>query len=143
MNHLQKLIIILLIIFPITGDPQCDSKLEDECCSSIGQFKFLKSFSIDLKKNKSSRVSVALNSGIRYKISYCNAANCSCNAIIKVITTVHGNEQILGMTYNPNTKKHYTSIEFNCQKTGVYFLDFSFEDGNKGCSACILSVESW
>lgn len=49
---------------------------------------------------------------------------------------------MLASSYNPATKKHYPTIDFNYRTTGTFYLFFEMEASEKGFSVGIFSVSN-
>ena len=97
-----------------------------------------------MKKGKSDgpvpsqRAAVILNSGSVYKIFTVSAKDYQG----KLIADFYTQEGLLASTYGQELRKHYESIEFECKKTGIYYISLYFEGAKEGCGICILSVET-
>jgi len=120
---------------------QCGDELVDDCASDIGDATYLKDFRVKLEKaekNKPApvqRISVVLNKGTTYKFNICDAPEYDGKAIIQLYDT----SRLLGSSFNMNSGTLYEEFKLNCTKTGVYYIFVSFQDGNEGCAAAILS----
>lgn len=120
---------------------QCGDELVDDCASDIGDATYLKDFRVKLEKaekNKPApvqRISIVLNKGTTYKFSICDAPEYEGKAIIQLYDT----SRLLGSSLNMSTGKLFNEFKFSCTKTGSYYIFVSFQDGNEGCAAAILS----
>jgi hypothetical protein len=120
---------------------QCGDALLDICHSKLGDTRFLKSFPVQLETQKpgsslpNTRFNMVFNSGTTYKIFACNAAELPG----KVIISLYHQDRLMGTTYLVDQKRHLPHIQFNCNMSGVYHIDFYFEDGNQGCAMGIVS----
>jgi hypothetical protein len=120
---------------------QCGDALLDICHSKLGDTRFLKSFPVQLEPQKpgsslpNMRFNMVFNSGTTYKIFACNASELPG----KVIISLYHQDRLMGTTYLVDQKRHLPHIQFNCGMSGVYHIDFYFEDGNQGCAMGIVS----
>lgn len=120
---------------------QCGDELLDICYPKIGDYKYIKSYPIRLKKSRKgeppiiAKYAVVLNGGVKYKIVGCNATDFDG----KIVITLYNGDTMIGSTYDYNIGKEYPGIEFECKKSGVYYLSFYFRDGKEGCAICILA----
>lgn len=123
---------------------QCSGVLLDKCAPTVQDFVFLKSYTIKLSKGKKnddapvSKYSTLLTSGTKYRITSCNAEEFPGKVIVQLSDQT---DRVMASTYNIKSKKHYPAVEFVCQKTGVYYLKYSFEDAKEGCAVGILSLK--
>ncbi|MBK8806676.1 MAG: hypothetical protein IPO21_08530 [Bacteroidales bacterium] len=139
----SNVIILSLVLFLVSSFAfgQCGDELVDNCASDIGDATYLKDFRVKLEKaekNKPApvqRISVVLNKGTTYKFSVCDAPEYDGKAIIQLYDT----SRLLGSSLNMSTGKLFSEFKLDCSKTGVYYIFISFQDGNEGCAAAILS----
>ena len=78
-----------------------------------------------------------LSKNTKYLLTACNAEEYPG----KVIYQLFDASGLLASSYNPQTKKHYESLEFVCKKTGLYYIAYTFEDYEKGCAIGMISFE--
>lgn len=142
MKHIGTFVItIFFSILSYSVFAQCGDELVDDCASDIGDATYLKDFRVKLEKaekNKPApvqRISVVLNKGTTYKFSICDAPEYEGKAVIQLYDT----SRLLGSSLNMSTGKLYNEFKLNCSKTGVYYIFVSFQNGNEGCAAAILS----
>ena len=121
---------------------QCDNEeLLDVCYPKIGDYKYVKNYPIQLKKTRKGeppvviKRAVVLNGGVKYKIVACN--NNEYDG--KVVISLYSGDALIGTTYDYNKNKEYSFIEYDCKKSGVYYLSFYFREGREGCALCILA----
>ncbi len=143
------LYIILIITIFILGKQtktyaQCNNKLVTICSGGLTKnATYLKELKVRLQAKQSgkkapiARYALMLSKGTHYRLSICNAKEFSGKAIIQLYDN---NNRLLGSSYNPSTKKHYSAFDFICNKSAVYKVLVSFEDGKEGCAVGILSM---
>ncbi len=121
---------------------QCGDALLDVCHEKIGDTRFIKSFPVQLEAQKPGgslpvvRYSMVLNSGTTYRLVACNAKEFPG----KVIFSLNFQDKLIVTSYSLDTKKHFPSVEFTCGMSGLYHIDFYFEDGKEGCAVGIVSA---
>ncbi len=134
---------VLFGFLPFIASAQCDQELIDICSGQIGEggtyikhFKIRFATSKSSKKPSSANFSVILNKGNHYRFTTCNDAGKEGQT--KMDLSDDFNQY--GTNYDPSTKKIYKSIDFQCNKTGPYYITLSFVDGLEGCGVCIMSL---
>lgn len=143
--NMRNLFLVLSFILTSTlfSFAQCNDQLLAVASERLENYNYVKDFKIKMKKGKKGdvpfqRSTVILNAGFKYKIFTANAKEFDG----KLVADFFSQEGLLASTYAPSSKKHYESIEFECRKTGVYFLTLYFEEGKEGCGVCVLSIEA-
>ena len=84
------------------------------------------------------RATLVLRKNVSYRFSLCNLDTSEGEAIIRL----YDEANMLASTYYPETGKEYKSINFSCQKSGVYTIMISFKDGKAGEAIGIMSYVS-
>ena len=137
-------ILICFYMFIVTAaNAQCGDALIDVCHGKIGDFRFLKSFPVQLEAQKPgaalpvTRYSMVMNSGTRYRIVVCNAQELPGQAIF----SIYFQDRLIVTSYSLDNKSHFPYIEFTSSMSGLYHLDFYFEDGREGCAMGVVSAE--
>ena len=138
----MKRIILFLIVsfFVFSGQllAQTD-ELVNVCALDIGNATYLKDFKVKLQQSSvkpapSAKFSVVLNKGTTYKINVCNAEGYEGKAVVRLME----NNNLLGTNQKPDGG-FVEAIGFGCQKTGVYQIQISFNEGKEGAAVAILS----
>ncbi|MBU0489155.1 MAG: hypothetical protein KKA07_07265 [Bacteroidetes bacterium] len=139
-------IILLGFIFLIPGkaSAQCNDELLNVCYPSLGEFKYLKSWPVKIKKNKKKgappsvlRFNVVLNGGYKYILTACDAEEYEG----KVVISLYSGNALVGSSYDAKTNKDYKKFIFDCKKSGVYYVSFYFIDGEEGCAIGVLGQQ--
>ena len=145
-----KKIYILLFFIIIFGVPseaysQCGQELLELCYPKLGDFKYVNSFPVRIKKSKRGeppsvmKQSMVLNSGTKYRFVIYNAEEFEGNLIVNI----YNSSNLVGTSYDFSSGKSYESIDFDCKKPGIYYITFYFEDGKDGCSICVMGQREW
>ncbi len=45
--------------------------------------------------------------------------------------------------FNIDTKEYYSGIDFKVEKTGIYFISYSFENSKATCAVSVLGFKKW
>jgi hypothetical protein len=119
----------------------CDGDAEyAKGLGDLGDYKLIKDYRVELKKGGTPQsFMVSLKAGLKYRfLPIDNPSNKT-----KMIMSIYMNQNkgmMLATSYNPATKKHYPSIDFNCRTTGTFYLFFEMEAADKGCGVGMFSV---
>ena len=145
-NIIQKkswlMIIMITICFGGNLEAQPEAYLVDQCVNSeCKEVVYLKDFVVKLDGNSLGEreeefvTTMVLSKNTEYKFSLCNAETSGGIPILRLLD----NNNLLGSTYNAATGKMYNGFNFKCQRTGVYHMKISFQDGKPGYAVGILS----
>lgn len=136
---------ILSILFSLFSGlllSQSEAYLVENCINTeCKDVVYLKDFIVKLdghsvgERQEEFVTTMLLSKNTEYKFSLCNAETSNGIPVLKLLD----NNILLGSTYNPATGKMYTAFNFKCQRTGVYHMKISFQDGKPGCAVGILS----
>jgi hypothetical protein len=148
MSPMKKLINLLLcapllMLAPSDLMAQCGNELLGEVAKKLDGFIYVKDFPVELKKKKGDEVpsvdhTVILNAGHTYRI-YVQDPPKGGGQLIAVLHN-HGNA--IASTFEIiDVPMRFEYIEFECRKTDVYNLRFSFETAS-GCGLGVLAVAS-
>ena len=122
---------------------QCNDQLVNGCYPTIDGYTYLKDFKFRLKPaseampKPKAKFQLILSKNTKYLLTACDAGEYEG----KVIYQLFDASGLLASSYNPQTKKHYESIEFVCKRSGLYYLAYTFEDYKKGCAVGMVAFE--
>ena len=120
--------------------PTCDgTPYRDKCLKKLPQgYTFLKSYTIDGKNGtrKKKKVSYIFSKGSVYFVTLANAH--PKNEGIKV-TLYDSNRKRLASSYAKG--KYYEAMAYRCPATGLYFLEFEFENTRNYCAGSVLAFK--
>lgn len=134
---------LLSFISSPKGSSDCSG--DEEYATGLGQlgaYKLIKDYRIELKKGEAAQsYMISLKAGLKYRfLPVTNSSNKT-----PMIMSIYMNQNkgmMLATSYNPATKKHYPSIDFNCRTTGTFYLFFEMEASEKGCGVGMFSVSN-
>ena len=115
----------------------------NKCYPSIDGYTYLKDFKFRLKEasaenpRPTAKFQMILSKDTKYLLTACNAEEYPG----KVIYQLFDASGLLASSYNPQTKKHYESVEFVCKKSGLYYIAYTFEDNKKGCAIGMVAFQ--
>lgn len=146
---MKYLLFIILVVpflyFSENVKAQCDDQLIEVCYPEIADFKFIKHYPIRFKKsNKEAPLTgknvMVLNQGTKYKIVTCGAQEFDGKLVFNLYQS--NNNQLVGSTFDPSTKKVLNGFEFVCKSSGVYYLTYYFLEGKEGCAVIMTSEKT-
>lgn len=142
---MKNKIIILISLMVLVGSglkAQSDDALVMACTQSAGEdANYLKDFIVEKEAGAPgerapiAKFSMVLSKNTEYRFSICSAADSDGKGIIQLFDS----NRLLGSSFNEATGKEYPRFDFKCQKTGVYHVFISFQDGKAGKAVGILS----
>lgn len=127
----------------VISSAQSTDPLVSKCAMTAGpNTTYLKDFRVQLGQgNQQSELRYKqifpLSKNMKYKFTLCNADN-SKSPLIMTITDELG-RNILS-TFDKKSGKTFASIEFVCNKTGTYHLNFDFLNFQKGLGVGVVSL---
>lgn len=134
---------VLVLLHVIASGQAATDDLVSRCMLNAGEnTTYLKDFRIQLPgaaANASSPVYKAnmyLMKNMKYRFSICNAPESEGELII----TIYDQGKELISSYNESTGKKYSSIDFICNKTGLYSIWYDFRDGKPGYGVGVVSM---
>lgn len=140
--YIVFLVSTAMIFLPETTFSQNIQDKVQECASSAGtDATYLKDFIVKLDGIKPNerppvfRTTLVLRKGVIYRFSLCNMETSAGESVLRL----YDESNMLASTFYPETGKEYKSINFACQKSGVYTVMISFKDGKPGEAIGIMS----
>ena len=140
----RKIITLISTLFFISFGmmAQSDDALVMACSKSAGDdANYLKDFIVVLdgaaqgERLPTAKYSMVLSKNTEYRFSICNAPDSDGKGIIQLYDA----SRLLGSSYIQATGKEFPAFDFKCQKTGVYHVFISFQEGKSGKAVGILS----
>jgi hypothetical protein len=134
-------ITLFLAVYALNAQDQ--QQMVTDCALSIaGNTTYLKDFVIKLPETTDQdnipvyKENIYLMKKQRYLFTQCNADDSEAELTIELYDA---NNLITG-SINKKNGKVYSSVEFSCNKTGLYTLWYAFKDGKKGTGVGIVSL---
>lgn len=135
---LSILLTLGIVSFGQTSDPFVSS-----CVSNAGpDAKYLKDFRVQLGKsdNKNElrfKANMSLWKNTKYRFSMCNTEDSKGQLILNIKDET---DKVVLSTFNQSTGKIYPFVDFVCNKSGIYQLNYDFTDGQQGSGVGIVSM---
>jgi hypothetical protein len=113
------------------------------CVISAGaKAKYLKDFRIQLGKSASQgelryKANMSLWKNTKYRFTLCNSKDSKGQLIFDLRDE---SNQIVASSIDPKTGKSYKIIDFTCNKSGVYRLNYDFTGRQQGSGVGVVSM---
>lgn len=141
---MKKLIFSIIFLFAGLGAVSAQTdQLISKCALNAGtDAKYLKDFRVQLGKAENQnelryKANMSLWKNTKYRFSMCNADN----SVGRLILTIKDETNKVVLTsYDNKTGKTYASIDFTCNKSGIYQLSYDFENWQQGSGVGIVSM---
>jgi hypothetical protein len=133
--------VIFLLATEITG--QVTDKMVGNCLMSAGaSSRYLKDFRIQLGKGTERddfrfKVNIPLWKNTRYRFTMCNAEGSRAELILNIKDE---GKRIILSSVDPKTKKVSPYVDFACNKSGIYELNYDFKDRQPGSGVGLVSI---
>ena len=103
---------------------------------------YLKDFRIQLGKATAQgelryKANMSLWKSTKYRFSMCNEE--SSKGQLYLVIKDEGNQIILS-TFDKKTGKTYPYVDFECNKSGIYTINYDFTDGQQGSGVGVVSM---
>lgn len=137
---------ITLALFLITGlltYGQSSDPLVSNCALNAGaNAKYLKDFRVQLGKSANQselryKANMSLWKNTKYRFSLCNAVDSKGQLILTIKD--ESNKEILS-TFDKKSGKVYPFVDFTCNKSGIYQLNYDFSNGQQGSGVGVVSM---
>jgi hypothetical protein len=140
-RYLITLLIILMTKVMLYG--QAADQLASKCAMSAGSdAKYLKDFRIQLGKAPYEgdlifKAQMSLMKNIKYRFTMCNTDESKGQLFLTLKDD--GSKQILS-SLDQKTGKSYSSVDFICNKSGIYELYYDFTNRQQGSGFGVVSM---
>lgn len=135
--------ILLLLTVGLLLKGQASDPLVSNCLTTVGSgAKYLKDFRIQLGKAPSAgelryKAQMSLWKNTKYRFSMCNSEDSKGKLILSVKDDT--NKMVLS-SFDKKTGKTYPFVDFICNKSGIYQLNYDFIDGQQGSGVGLVSM---
>jgi len=139
----KYLIITLLIAYGCALTAQSTDPFVTKCVLNAGaDAKYLKDFRIQLGKASAQgdlryKANISLWKNTKYRFTMCSTDDSKGQLILNLKDDT--NKTVLS-SYDKNTGKTYSFVDFICNKSGIYQLNYDFIDGQQGSGVGVISM---
>jgi hypothetical protein len=142
----MKKYLITLLVFLTAGVlvlGQSTDPLVSNCVMNAGSnAKYLKDFRVQLGKASVSgelryKAQMSLWKNTKYRFSMCNSEDSQGKLILSIKDDAN---KVVLSSFDQKTGKTYPFIDFICNKSGIYQLNYDFTDGQQGSGVGVVSM---
>lgn len=144
MRYTFAIISAALLLFSAlaSGQPATDD-LVSRCVLGAGDnTTYLKDFRVQLPEIAPDaatpvyKANMYLMKNMKYRFSVCDAPESKGELVV----TIYDQGKELITSYSESTGKRYASVDFFCNKTGLYNLWYNFRDGKQGSGVGVVCM---
>ncbi|HAM09471.1 MAG: hypothetical protein A2X05_16855 [Bacteroidetes bacterium GWE2_41_25] len=142
MKRFLTIISLLLYTgFILTG--QSSDPFVSKCVMNTGnEAKYLKDFRIQLGKAAEQndlryKANMSLWKNTKYRFTMCSAEDSKGQLILSIKDDAN---KVILSSYDKKTGKTYPFVDFVCNKSGIYKLNYDFTDGQQGSGVGVVSM---
>jgi hypothetical protein len=141
----KSYILSLLFLFAagLLSYSQTTDPLVSNCVINAGtDAKYLKDFRVQLGKSASPselrfKAKISLWKSTKYRFSMCNSDDSKGKLILNIKDEA---DKVILSSLDKSTGKTYPYIDFICNKSGIYQLNYDFTDGQQGSGVGVVSM---
>jgi hypothetical protein len=142
---MKKYIITLsfLLTFGLLSFGQETDVLRSNCVMSAGSgAKFLKDFRIQLGKTAAQtelryKANMSLWKNTKYRFTLCNTMDSKGQLILRIKDDAN---KVVLSSVDQKTGKIYPFVDYICNKSGIYQLNYDFTNGQQGSGVGVVSM---
>lgn len=135
---------LALLLMPLLAKSQAATDdLVSSCVLAAGDnTTYLKDFRVQLPKAAPNapapvyKANMYLMKNMKYRFSVCNAPDSNGELIV----TIYDQGKELISSFNKTSGKKYSSLDFICNKTGLYTLWYDFTGGDQGSGVGVVCM---
>ena len=135
-------LVLTLVPLMVTGQPATEELVSDCVLAAGDNITYLKDFRVQLPQAAPNAIppvykaNMYLMKNMKYRFSVCDAPESKGELTI----TIYDQNKELISSLNKSTGKKYSSIDFICNKTGLYTLWYDFRDGAQGSGVGVVCM---
>jgi len=144
MNYRFFIVCVVWLFYPLMADGQpANDDLVSKCVLGAGNnTTYLKDFRVQLPEAAPGaaapvyKANIYLMKNIKYRFSVCDAPGSNGELVI----TIYDQGKELISSFSKTTGRKFSSVDFVCNKTGLYTLWYDFVDGEQGSGVGVISM---
>jgi hypothetical protein len=133
----------LLLALEYVSFGQATDSFISSCVKTAGaDAKYLKDFRVELgqatvKSDMRFKANMSLWQNTKYRFTLCNSDDSKGRLILNIKDEAN---RVVLSSFDSKTGKSYPSVDFTCNKTGLYTLSYDFTDEQQGSGVGVVSV---
>jgi hypothetical protein len=140
-RYLLSISLLLFTGFVLTG--QSSDPFVSKCVMNAGNdAKYLKDFRIQLGKATQQnelryKANMSLWKNTKYRFTMCSTEESQGQLILSIRDDAN---KVVLSSYDKKTGKTYPFVDFVCNKSGIYQLNYDFTEGQQGSGVGVVSM---
>jgi hypothetical protein len=141
---MKKYIVVLtFLLIGVVSYGQTTDPLVSNCAINAGaNAKYLKDFRVQLGKAANPnelryKANMSLWKNTKYRFTMCNADDSKGQLILSIKDETN---KVILSSFDKNSGKTYPFIDFTCNKSGMYQLNYDFTNGQQGSGVGVVSM---
>lgn len=141
---MKKYIVVLtFLLIGLVSYGQATDPLVSNCAINAGaNAKYLKDFRVQLGKAANPnelryKANMSLWKNTKYRFTMCNADDSKGQLILSIKDETN---KVVLSSFDKNSGKTYPFIDFTCNKSGMYQLNYDFTNGQQGSGVGVVSM---
>ena len=142
---MKRLLFTISLLFSITFmvASQISDSFVSSCVMNVGRdAKYLKDFRIELGANSNPnelryKANISLWKNTTYRFSMCSADNSQGQLYLSLTDDAN---RVALTSYDKETGRTYQFVDFVCNKSGIYQINFDFTEGQQGSGVGVISI---
>ena len=138
MKKLFVFVFSVLVLSGIKVNAQCNAEiLSTQCIPKLASgFNFLKSYKVEKAGKEYVEYSYVFTKGTQYMINIC-APDQNSDGIIVTLYDSKRNK----VASNKVKDQYITAIAYPCNATGIYYIQYTFDDASSACGGSALGFK--
>lgn len=141
----MKSLFITMFLILLAGQTLCQSSdpLVGKCMANAGvDAKYLKDYRVQLGKSTESatpryKANISLWKDMKYRFTLCNTEDSKGQLVMSLVDDANNTRL---KSYDEKNGKAYTTVDFICNKSGIYQVNFDFSNSEAGSGVGMISI---
>lgn len=137
------ILVSLLLSYGLILSGQASDPFVSKCVMNAGaDAKYLKDFRVQLGKATVQnelryKANMSLWKNTKYRFTLCSTENSQGQLFLSIKDDAN---KVILSSFDKNTGKTYPYVDFVCNKSGIYQMNFDFTDGQQGSGVGVVSM---
>lgn len=140
-SFMKKLLVVVFIVFSLNGSDalaQCDAEiLSTQCIPKLASgYNFVKSYKVEKEGKPYVEYSYVFTKGAQYMINICSPGQSADGIIVSIYDSKRNK-----VASSKVEDQYISAIVYPCNATGIYYIQYTFDDGSKYCGGSALGFK--